>query len=84
MAEQLREVLHDRQARSILGSEDRERQQHTAEQLLALGLSAVGLAPEQLPALPRPIRETAVAWLIRETRLFATPGSTKPSAWATK
>ena len=56
----------------------REHQRHTAEQLLALGLTAVGLALEQLPALPKTDpRKQAVAWLIRKN-------TTVRNAWVSK
>ena len=78
MGERLRGVLHERQAGSFLGLEVHEHQRHTAEQLLAIGLAAVGLAPEQLPALPKTDpRKQAVAWLIRKN-------TTVRNAWVSK
>ncbi len=63
----LKGVLEGHRAGSYVGPGVREYHQHSAEELLAAGLKAVGLAPDQLPLLRKTDpRKQAVAWLLRK------------------
>jgi len=67
MQRRLDKLLHGHLPDSYAGPAVEEHQQRTAEELLAAGLKAVGLSPDDLPDLPKTDpRKQAVAWWIRK------------------